>query len=291
MRNLIKTLTAQGSELFGSGSSLLQTGLTDTAKASRYYSDILSGDPTKIMAAAAPEIKSITGQVDQQKKEATITGNRAGGTNAGLQKLEDTTRGQIGDVTAKQKPIAASGLERTGAEVSRLGISETGLALGAEGTAASTASTLESNAINSRQVSQKIHDEAVAAWTKLITEAISMIPTGGTSLPASPGDSILFGGSDPSICWIAKAIYGDNDPRVDLARFWIKSRVNPLIVAAYKRYGERIAQFIGRGSFLKMLLRPLFDRAVSNALGVLAKKSQEIIPEETIDYESVEYQR
>jgi len=166
-------LSNLGSELSGKGKKDTEAGLEDTGKASKYYSDILSGDPTKVMAAAAPEIKSITGQADQQKQEIARTGDRSGGTNAATQDIGTKVRQQISDLIAKQKSGAASGLERTGAQVSNVGQSETGQGIGATSSAGSEYEALISNAIKSRELSAKLHQQAVDDWSKAIGDVIS----------------------------------------------------------------------------------------------------------------------
>lgn len=165
-------LTKLGGDLTGKGKTDTAAGLEDTGQASKYYSDILSGDPTKVMAAAAPEIKSITGQADQQKKEIARTGDRSGGANATTQDLGTKVREQIGDLIARQKGGAASGLERTGAQVSNVGLSETGQGIGATATGGSQYSSLIGDAIKSRELSQKIHDQAVSDWSSVVGDLI-----------------------------------------------------------------------------------------------------------------------
>ena len=56
---------------------------------------ILSGDPSKIGQALAPEISSGQGQVEQQQLQNANFGNRSGGTNASTQAAEGKERGNI----------------------------------------------------------------------------------------------------------------------------------------------------------------------------------------------------
>lgn len=164
-----------GGQLTTAGRSATQQGLDDTSKASKYYSDILSSDPTKVAAAVSPEIKSVVGSTEQQKKQIANFGNRTGGTNALTQNLDASTRGVIGDTILKARGSAAGGLERTGAETSRVGLAETGEGIGATATAGSEFQALISDAIQSRQVSQKIHDQAVEDWGKVIGDLIGAL--------------------------------------------------------------------------------------------------------------------
>lgn len=178
----IDKLSQFADNLFGTGTKETSTGLADvkagladTDKASKYYSDILSGDPTKVMAAVAPETKAVAGQVDQATKESTITGNRSGGSNAALQDTKFKAAGAVGDIINKARTGAAGGLERTGAARSGvglgeagIGVSETGMGVGAESSATNAALGLYGEAAQSRALSQKIHDAAVQDWANLI---------------------------------------------------------------------------------------------------------------------------
>lgn len=97
-------------------------------------------------------------------------------------------------------------------------------------------------------------------------------------------------------CWIAEAIYGVDDPRTRLARAWIsgdfsKTKIGSLVVAAYKKYGERVAKLVSRSRLLRAMFRPLFDRAVSNAIGSIVPASRLTLELREPDFESVEYQR
>lgn len=164
-----------GSKLITGGAAATRQGLDDTSKASKYYSDILSGDPTKVAAAVAPETKALVGQAEQQKKQIANFGNRTGGTNAITQNIDASTRGTIGDAILKARGSAAGGLERTGSEASRVGLAETGEGVGATATAGSEFQSLISDAIQSRQVSQKIHDQAVEDWGTVIGDLIGAL--------------------------------------------------------------------------------------------------------------------
>lgn len=182
----IDTLKQFATDLFGTGKTDTKTGLADvksglldTDKASKYYSDILSGDPTKVMAAVAPETKAVGSQVDQATKESTVSGNRSGGSNAGLQDTKFKAAGAVGDIINKARTSAAGGLERTGAQRSGvglgeagIGVSETGMGVGAESSATNAALGLYGEAAQSRALSQKIHDDAVKQWADLISQLI-----------------------------------------------------------------------------------------------------------------------
>src|SRR5580698_5390227 len=60
-----------------------------------FEESILSGDPSKIGQALAPEISAGQGQVQQQALENANFGNRSGGTNASTQAAKGAERGNI----------------------------------------------------------------------------------------------------------------------------------------------------------------------------------------------------
>jgi hypothetical protein len=67
-------------------------------------------------------------------------------------------------------------------------------------------------------------------------------------------------GADPSICWVARAIYGDSDPRAAQVREYLlkwerRSLIGAFTVRLYRGFGERIAT---RKRIVRYL-RPLFN--------------------------------
>lgn len=74
-----------------------QTGVGEplTTAGAGYEEAILSGDPSRIAQALAPEISAGQGQVEQQRLAGAEFGNRAGGTNASTQAAEAANRANI----------------------------------------------------------------------------------------------------------------------------------------------------------------------------------------------------
>lgn len=162
------TLRDFGTKVGKGATADIASGASDTSKAAKTYSDILSGDPSKVLAASAPEVKAITGQAEQQKKEMTQTGDRTGGKNAAAQDITSNTRGQIADVIAKKRGEAAGGLERTGAQRTSTGLSKEGLELGGETAAGETAGKLGSLSNEARKTSAQIHSQTMQDWGNLV---------------------------------------------------------------------------------------------------------------------------
>ena len=148
------------------GKTTTSAGAQDTGAASKYYRDIVSGDPSKVMAAAAPEVNAIKNQATQQKKEAgNLGGNRTGGTNAILQDIGQKTRGAITDTVAKQRSNAAGALGTIGA-------GETAAGIGATTNSGTAAANLGDLSAESRKTSQQIHDAAVDQWVSVASDLL-----------------------------------------------------------------------------------------------------------------------
>lgn len=99
-----------------------QQGQGDVTAASKFYQDILSGDPTKIGQSLAPEISTSQQQGQQAKNNLAQFGNRSGGTNAAAQGIDAAGRGNIINLIGGLQGKAASG-------AGSLGTAEQGLSL------------------------------------------------------------------------------------------------------------------------------------------------------------------
>jgi hypothetical protein len=97
-------------------------GENDVTNASKWYNDILSGDPTKMAAAVAPQTSAIQGQTQQDKNQAAQFSPRSGGTASWMAGLDANTRAQIIKLLGGLQSGAAGSL--TG-----IGMGEQGLAL------------------------------------------------------------------------------------------------------------------------------------------------------------------
>lgn len=136
-----------------------------------------------------------------------------------------------------------------------------------------------------------------AGWqdTFGVISGIAGLATAASGLPSFGGASGGGGASaipegDPSICWIAQALYGDNDPRVATVRTWLMDvyqfhHRGRYFVAAYRKFGRRIAPWVKRFGFLQRIFRPVFDSFLRQAAATQR-------PGASIDdFESVWYQR
>jgi hypothetical protein len=90
-------------------------------------------------------------------------------------------------------------------------------------------------------------------------------------LGAAAGGWASGGFKMPGGCWIAEAIYGPQDLRTHLVREWLNTTfvlrpAGRVVMQFYMRFGQRIASVVSRSRALKAVLRPLFDRALSEAI-------------------------
>lgn len=89
-------------------------GEKNASQASSFFSNILSGDQSKIAKTLAPQISAIQTQGNQQKQTNAQFGNRSGGTNAQNQQIGDQSRSAINNMIAQLTGSAASNLESSG---------------------------------------------------------------------------------------------------------------------------------------------------------------------------------
>jgi hypothetical protein len=99
-------------------------GQTDTTAASKYYQDILSGNPTQMAESLAPQISTLQQQTQNQRNQTANFGNRSGGTAAANASADAANRGDI---------ISAEGGLQSGAagSLGSLGTTEQGIGLNA----------------------------------------------------------------------------------------------------------------------------------------------------------------
>lgn len=121
--------------------STFSTGIGDTnaTAASKFYGDILSGDPTAEATALAPEIASDKARAGQQKKTNAEFGTRSGGTTASNAGLDAGVSTDVLNLEGGLKSGAASG-------AASLGTAEQGLGL-------------EGNALQSEESQQKLENQ------------------------------------------------------------------------------------------------------------------------------------
>jgi len=109
---------------------------------------------------------------------------------------------------------------------------------------------------------------AVAGWAS---------PSGWGSLLQGVG-SVTGGGGGAAaaMCWVADALYGVDDMRTHLARWYVntilpKTLAGRAFRAVYRRVGPTVAKLIPHSPALRALLSPLFDRFWMNGAQLLSR--------------------
>jgi len=97
-------------------------GQNDVTAASKWYNDILSGDPTKMAEAVAPETSAIQGQAQQAKNQTAQFAPRSGGTAAAIAELDANTRAQIIKLLGGLQSGSASALGSLGTTEQGIGL-------------------------------------------------------------------------------------------------------------------------------------------------------------------------
>ena len=62
-------------------------------------------------------------------------------------------------------------------------------------------------------------------------------------------------------CWVAREVYGEDDPRWTQFREWMLNDAPPWLLKLYVKHGEWFASVVRKAPVLKRALRPLMDRA------------------------------
>ena len=72
--------------------------------------------------------------------------------------------------------------------------------------------------------------------------------------------------SSPKFCWVAREVYGGDDPKWLQFREWVIGYSPDWFYKAYGKYGERVAKVVSKVPALKSIIRPYMD-AKRKALG------------------------
>ena len=70
----------------------------------------------------------------------------------------------------------------------------------------------------------------------------------------------------PSLCWVAREVYGEDDPRWLEFRDWVVGHSPDWFFNAYDKYGARVAKIVKKVPILKSIIRPFMD-AKRKAIG------------------------
>lgn len=131
------------------GKSTLDTGLKDINKAKDYWGALMSGDPTKMSQALAPQISAIKGMSGQNIRGLEQFSGRSGGTSAAVQAQNVEAQSAIQNLFDLLGPEAAK-------EFGSLAGFEVGAGEGLLSGAAGAASEVGAQATNTRPGDQQL---------------------------------------------------------------------------------------------------------------------------------------
>lgn len=97
-------------------------GQADVGKSSKFWSDILSGDSSKISQSLAPQIGAAKSSAQQENKTRSEFGNRSGGTAASNAMTSDKTHSDITSLIGSLTGSSASNLGSIGESMLSTGL-------------------------------------------------------------------------------------------------------------------------------------------------------------------------
>lgn len=74
------------------------------------------------------------------------------------------------------------------------------------------------------------------------------------------GDLVMAGAM---ICWVAREVYGEDNPKWQRFRVWMLTRAPRLLLKLYMKYGERFARFISGKPRVKNIIRHWMDARIA----------------------------
>lgn len=201
---------------------------------------------------------ALNAEEDAGRDELTRLNLRTGGLN------DTATTGAITDLKLRKMRLADQlSAERAATDFNRNLIYQTQLAeMPLEATNAE--SGYYGTATSGRGTALKnLTDLGIAAYGPW-TAAIAAAGQAGSA-------AINKGASGGSGCWIAEAIYGEDDWRTHTLRAWLNSNfkrtwMGARIMALYLRHGQTVAPYVKRFWLLRVAFRPFFEWALRQAM-------------------------
>ena len=206
-----------------------------------YYKKLASGDPAELQKAIAPATEKIIAGSEATKKNILDNTPRGGEQRLALEQTDIAKGAKIGDLSTQAYTGAFPALASLAGEGIGLSLNEVNAALsalGGSGTALAGAGNTVGNIANQQEAGK--------------SSTMSLIG----SLAGAAGTAA--GGI---YCWVAEAIYGRDDARTHVLRFWFTTVIPDSILARlYRRYGRRAARFIQKCGCARIIARWIFDR-------------------------------
>jgi hypothetical protein len=240
--SLAQNQQAQSSTLFN------EIGLPGLQTAKSYYDKLASGDPNSIFTAVAPATEQIDAQTAATVKNIQDTSPRGGTKLLGEEEAKIAGAGQKGNLITQAYTSAFPAEAQLGQGGAGLSVQEVATALqGFQGAGQTTA-----------QLGQ---EQAAGKAAQL----------GFFGALAGSGAEIASAGlTSGESCWIAEALWGIDDARTHVVRWWLNHEFashwyGAMVMWAYRRWGRQIAARVERKGLLYCLLKPVFEHALNCA--------------------------
>jgi hypothetical protein len=163
LRNTFNWALPFGQQQGRTGQATTAAGVGDLGQAGGYFRKLASGDRPTALSAIAPQTNAAIAQSDAQKQQLGEMGTARGGGTSGLNQQRDTQlMSQIDNMLFGAQAGGAEGLAKVGEAESGVGLGETGQGIQAGAVAGRTAGELGQQALQSRGLSEQIHQQHVS---------------------------------------------------------------------------------------------------------------------------------
>ncbi len=222
------------------------------------YSNPTGFDPATKAAMNTAGGQAIGGAISGAVGQEGLLANRTGNVGAAAPVLDESVRNGM-----KQNSENALNTELADAKL-REGHKMAGLA---------GLSDLHTSAVNEQLRAMGLGNQAIGVGNQAVDANVAAGNSGWlqniTGVISALGDAAKGASGLPGIrpCWIAEAIWGENDDRTHLVRAYLTGEfsqrpIGRAVMAFYRRFGQQIAAQVRRHSILKGAITPLFDYAL-----------------------------
>jgi len=210
------------------------------------------------------------GQFDISSALQAHMSNQGASLNAGI--ANQQARIQAAQVNAQA--AAARAQAQTAAAGMQGNLSNLGFGMGMQANNA-----MIGQGVMQQGLQQQLIDQAVGQYggwatspinsTQGVNQALGAVPSGGGSTTQqNPGlfNYLALGAS--MMCWVAREVYGPENPAWLEFREWMLNSAPAWLRKAYIKHGPRWAEWVNRNPWSKRILRPLMDAARKSRKGL-----------------------
>ena len=87
-----------------------------------------------------------------------------------------------------------------------------------------------------------------------------------------------FSGKTGGFCWVARKVYGEDNPKWQIFRSWLCTQAPKWLYKAYGKYGESFAEWLDGKERTQKIIRKWMDKRIQKYLDTQPKTAQEISP-------------